>query len=103
MAKDNIRSFRFSGEVAAILEAQEGKSLNDKFETLVLFCYYKVEERKEELARVEEQIKAKRNELYNLSRQTEQLHMLKDDLDKMDYYLKMAGRRAKNFADGTIK
>lgn len=103
MAKDNIRSFRFSGEVATILEAQEGKSLNDKFETLVLFCYYKVEERKEELARVEEQIKAKRNELYNLSRQTEQLHMLKDDLDKMDYDLKMAGRRAKNFADGTIK
>ena len=35
--KSNLRSFRYSDEIAAILEAQEGNSLNEKFESLVLF------------------------------------------------------------------
>ena len=47
--KDNIRSFRYSSEVAAILEAQEGKSLNDKFENLVLTCFYKLSDVQKQL------------------------------------------------------
>jgi hypothetical protein len=41
--KSNLRSFRYTDEVAAILEAQEGNSLNEKFESLVLFCFYNLE------------------------------------------------------------
>ncbi|KAB4605889.1 hypothetical protein GMD88_10695 [Pseudoflavonifractor sp. BIOML-A6] len=101
--KTNLRSFRYSDEVAAILEAQEGKSVNDKFENLVLFCYYKVEQRQKDLDRINEDIRKRREELYQLSRETEQLHMLHQDLDKVKYHLEMAGRRAKNIADGTMK
>lgn len=101
--KTNLRSFRYSDEVAAILEAQEGKSVNDKFENLVLFCYYKVEQRQKDLDRINEEIKKRREELYQLSRETEQLHVLHQDLDKVKHYLEMAGRRAKNIADGTLK
>lgn len=37
--KNNIRSFRYSDEVAEILENMEGASLNEKFENLVRTCY----------------------------------------------------------------
>lgn len=40
--KTNCRSFRYSDEVAAILAQQPGKSENDKFEQLVLRCFYKL-------------------------------------------------------------
>lgn len=40
--KTNMRSFRYSDEVAAILAQQQGKSENDKFEQLVLTCYYRL-------------------------------------------------------------
>ena len=40
MPKNNCRSFRFSDEVAAIISQQPGKSDNDKFEQLVLRCFY---------------------------------------------------------------
>lgn len=52
MPKNNCRSFRFSDEVAAIIAQQSGKSDNDKFEQLVLRCFYmlpKLEKREAEL------------------------------------------------------
>lgn len=36
--KNNIRSFRYSDRVAEILEVIEGKTLNEKFENLVITC-----------------------------------------------------------------
>lgn len=99
MAKDNIRSFRFSGEVAAILEGQEGKSLNDKFETLVLFCYYKVEERREELAKVEKQIAERRQKLYDLERATERLMELERNIQTAKHYFSIVERGAKQIAE----
>lgn len=99
MAKDNIRSFRYSGEVATILEAQPGKSLNDKFETLVLFCYYKVEERKAELARVEKQIAERRKKLYDLQRTTEKLIELEQDIQNAKRYIKSVENRAKAISE----
>lgn len=101
--KSNIRSFRYSDEVAAALEAQEGKNLNDKFENLVLFCYHTIEQRRQELEHVNEQIRRQREKLLELSRETQQLNLLHDDLENVKRYLEMAGRRAKNVADGTIK
>ena len=47
--KDNIRSFRYSDKVAKILEAAEGKTLNEKFENLVLSCYDTLPRVKEEV------------------------------------------------------
>lgn len=37
--KNNIRSFRYSDRVAEILEGMEGKTLNEKFENLVITCH----------------------------------------------------------------
>lgn len=59
--KNNIRSFRFSNEVAQILEDH-----NNNFEELVLDCYYRLPEVEEELKRLEEQKKSLECEIFLL-------------------------------------
>ena len=97
--KNNLRSFRYSDEVAAILEAQEGNSLNEKFETLVLFCYYKVESRKKDLEEVERRIKHEQERLYNLYRATEELRMLESDIQNVKRSFAIVQRRAAAIAE----
>lgn len=62
--KCNIRSFRYSDEVAAILVkfGSPESSLNDKFEQLVLDCYWKLPE-------LEKQIKARQKMLDELRKE----------------------------------
>ncbi len=57
--KPNIRSFRYSDEVAEILMNFEGENMNAKFENLVLFCHKQLPAKKKELKQAQEQIDAK--------------------------------------------
>ena len=100
--KSNLRSFRYSDEVAAILEAQEGNSLNEKFESLVLFCFYKLESRKKDLQKIEADIKRERERLYNLQRATEELRQLERDLQSAQRYFEIVERRAKKIAETEV-
>ena len=100
--KSNLRSFRYSDEVAAILEAQEGNSLNEKFESLVLFCFYKLESRKKDLQQIEADIKRERERLYNLQRATEELRQLERDLQSAQRYFEIVERRAKKIAETEV-
>lgn len=100
--KSNLRSFRYSDEVAAILEAQEGNSLNEKFESLVLFCFYKLESRKKDLQHIEADIKRERERLYNLQRATEELRQLERDLQSAQRYFEIVERRAKKIAETEV-
>jgi len=101
--KSNLRSFRYSDEIAAILEAQEGNSLNEKFESLVLFCFYRLEQRKKDLERIEQDIKRERQRLYDLQRATEELRMLEKDIQNAQYYFKIVERRAKTISEAAEK
>lgn len=47
--KSNIRSFRYSDQVAEILDSMEGANLNAKFENLVLECYVRLPEVRRQL------------------------------------------------------
>lgn len=51
--KSNIRSFRYSDEIACILNQQPGDSLNAKFEYLVESCYCEIERRQQVLHNLE--------------------------------------------------
>ena len=101
--KSNLRSFRYSDEVAAILEAQEGNSLNEKFESLVLFCFYKLESRKKDLQRVEADIKRERERLWNLQKATEELRQLEKTIQQAKFYFGIVERQAKSIADAAEK
>ena len=101
--KSNLRSFRYSDEVAAILEAQEGNSLNEKFESLVLFCFYKLESRKKDLQRVEADIKREKERLWNLQKATEELRQLEKTIQQAKFYFDIVERQAKSIADAAEK
>lgn len=101
MAKPNIRSFRYSNEVAEILEAQRGNSLNEKFENLVTDCYLMLERRQRMLEQVNEQIEARRRVLRNLETATAELQMLQRDIEAAKRYFAIIERRAKSIAEKT--
>lgn len=101
MAKPNIRSFRYSDEVAEILEAQRGNSLNEKFENLVIDCYLMLERRQRMLEQVNEQIEARRRVLRNLETATAELQMLQRDIEAAKRYFAIIERRAKSIAEKT--
>lgn len=99
--KSNLRSFRYSDEVAAILEKQPGKSFNDKFEQLVLRCFYElpaIERRKTEL---EAQIQQRRDELRKMARQTERIHQMMQTLKTAEHYMAIVARTAEQIAENT--
>ena len=64
-SKSNIRSFRYSDEVAAILEGfgSKDQSMNSKFEDLVLHCYYRLPDLEKEIALKQKQLEAMQKEL----------------------------------------
>ena len=69
--KSNIRSFRYSDEVAGILEAFTGNSLNEKFENIILYCFWErkridkeIAYRRKELDRLHEECREARDRLY---------------------------------------
>ena len=98
-AKNNIRSFRYSDEIACILEAQEGDSLNAKFERLVETCFCELERKQQELDRINEKIEEKRQTLRNMERATSELDMLERDIKSARFYFGIVERRAETIAE----
>lgn len=91
MAKNNIRSFRYSDEVKEILENYKGESMNEKFENLVKYCFEKVPHVEKRLKDLEEEIDIKYNKLRDVSRQAREIDMLIGNLNDIKYKIKNAG------------
>ena len=66
MKKNNIRSIRFSDELMEIVNQQIGENFNQKFERLIYNCYMLAGEKQKEIQRLDDQIKAKREQLAKL-------------------------------------
>lgn len=79
MAKNNIRSIRFSDELADLIDRQAGDTFTQKFENLVTRCVWEVPAAEKRLEQVREEIKRERQRLYDLQKATEQLRMLERD------------------------
>jgi len=99
MKKTNIRSFRYSDRVAEILEAQEGTSLNDKFENLVLFCFDRVPALEKRVNEIKKEISAKLGMLHEFNRQSDALQRLAQDIKTAEHYINIVTRGAKLLAD----
>lgn len=65
--KNNIRSIRFSDELAELIDRQNGDSFTEKFENLITKCVWELPQKEKELERLETQIKEKKQELAELS------------------------------------
>ena len=64
--KNNIRSIRFSDELADLIDRQQGKNFQQKFENLVTRCALELPEKEAEIARLDEQRRAKLQQLREL-------------------------------------
>lgn len=64
--KNNIRSIRFSDELAELIDRQVGKTFTEKFENLVTRCVWELPRKEAELEEINQQIEKKKQELKNL-------------------------------------
>lgn len=68
--KNNIRSIRFSDELAELIDRQVGRTFTEKFENLVTRCVWELPGKEAELERLDQEIKKKRQQLSEMSEQT---------------------------------
>lgn len=54
--KPNIRSIRFSDELAELIDRQAGNSFTEKFEGLITRCVWELPQKEAELKNIEEKI-----------------------------------------------
>ena len=101
--KNNIRSIRFSDDLAELIDRQAGRTFTEKFENLITRCVWELPRQEERLKRVREEIKREQDRLYNLQRATEQLRMLEQDIKSAQRYFQIVERRAKAIAEAAGK
>lgn len=101
--KNNIRSFRYSDEIACILNSQPGDNMNAKFERLVETCYCEQERKQEQLDSIDAEIEKRRQVLHDLSRATAELVQLEKDIQSAKFYFGIVQRRAAAIAEKVDK
>lgn len=101
--KNNIRSIRFSDELAELIDRQTGRTFTEKFENLITRCVWELPRQEERLKYIQEQIKREQSRLYDLQRATEQLRMLENDIKSAQRSFQIVERRAKAIAEAAEK
>lgn len=97
--KPNIRSIRFSDDLAELIERQTGNSFTEKFENLITKCVWELPQKEKQLADIRKEIKQEQERLFNLRKATEELRRLEKDIQSAQYYFTIVERRAKAIAE----
>lgn len=87
MAKSNIRSIRFSDEIAELIDRQIGDTFTQKFENLVIRCTWELPAKEEELKQLEEQIDQKRKQLSDMASRARKLEQTLKNMENTMHYL----------------
>ncbi len=99
--KPNIRSIRFSDELAELIDRQAGSTFTEKFENLITRCVWELPRKEEQLKQIQKQISKERERLFRLQKATEELRRLEQDIKSAEHYFKIIERRAKGIAEAT--
>lgn len=87
--KPNIRSIRFSDELAELIDRQIGNTFTEKFENLVTRCVWELPQREAELKEVQTQVRQEEKRLAELRKRREKLDQAISDIQRrLDYHLK---------------
>ena len=78
--KNNIRSIRFSDELAELIDRQQGDTFTQKFENLVTRCVWELPAKQRQLKQLEGLIQEKRERLLELSGQVRELESFLNEL-----------------------
>ena len=86
-AKTNIRSIRFSDELAELIDRQQGQTFTQKFENLITRCVWELPQREKQLQQIQERIRQEQERLFQLQKASEELRMLERDIQsRLDRY-----------------
>lgn len=86
--KPNIRSIRFSDELAELIDRQVGNTFTEKFENLVTRCVWELPQKEAELKRLEEKIQQERKRLAELQKRRTKLERIMQSIQQnLDYQL----------------
>jgi len=87
--KKNIRSIRFSDELAELIDRQAGDTFTQKFEGLITRCVWELPRKEAELEEVQKQIRREEKRLTELRKRREKLDQAISDIQRrLDYHLK---------------
>ena len=93
--KNNIRSIRFSDELAELIDRQIGDTFTQKFENLITRCVYELPKKEEQLAWYDQEIRRRRTQLDQLAQRamkySEQLNNLERQLLAISETIKKIG------------
>lgn len=101
--KNNIRSIRFSDEMADLIDRQIGDTFTQRFENLITRCVWELPQKEEQLKKIQEQINRERDRLFALQKATEELRRLEQDIHSAQHYFAIVERRAKAIAEAAEK
>ncbi len=101
--KNNIRSIRFSDELAELIDRQVGRTFTEKFENLVTRCVWELPKKERQLEEIQGRIDRERKRLSDLQRATEELRLLEKDIQSAKHYFGVVERRAKQIAEAAEK
>lgn len=80
--KNNIRSIRFSDELAELIDRQVGRTFTEKFENLVTRCVWELPKKEAELEGIEKRISQERQRLRELEQKRTDLQRVMAGLDR---------------------
>ena len=87
--KPNIRSIRFSDELAELIDRQAGNTFTEKFENLVTRCVWELPQREAELKEVQTQVRQEEKRLADLRKRRIVLDQTIQSIQKsLDYHLR---------------
>ncbi len=101
--KPNIRSIRFSDELAELIDRQVGDTFTEKFEGLITRCVWELPQKEAELKRIQKEISEEMNRLYKFRKATEELRRLEQNIKSAEHYFKIIERQAKAIAEATAE
>lgn len=101
--KNNIRSIRFSDDLAELIDRQAGRTFTEKFENLVTRCVWELPQKEKQLKDIQKRIDQEWQRLRNLQKATEELRRLEQDIKTTQYYFGIVERRAKQIAETAEK
>lgn len=71
--KNNIRSIRFSDELADLINRQTGRTFTEKFENLVTRCIWELPQKEQQLQKITKAIQTEQLKLLELRKRAEKL------------------------------
>lgn len=87
--KNNIRSIRFSDELAELIDRQAGDTFTQKFEGLITRCVWELPQKEAELKQLQESIEKQRELIIELIQKRRKLEQTMQSIQQsLDYQLK---------------